>query len=52
VQTVEKLGEVPVVEAYPLLWESQGASQAELGAKRSFEGASMWKLHVGARGKS
>jgi alkanesulfonate monooxygenase SsuD/methylene tetrahydromethanopterin reductase-like flavin-dependent oxidoreductase (luciferase family) len=41
-----ELAEIPVVEAYPLLWEGRGVDAAQMSPRRSFEGQALWKLHV------
>jgi alkanesulfonate monooxygenase SsuD/methylene tetrahydromethanopterin reductase-like flavin-dependent oxidoreductase (luciferase family) len=36
----------PVV-AYPRQWKEEGASDRQVGTKRSFDAAPLWRLHVG-----
>ena len=40
------------VEAYPRSWQERGATNAQMGARRSVDAAALWRLHVsgGSRG--
>lgn len=51
-QHVPPIAEVPPepVEAYPVLWEQQGANSGEWGARRALDANSLWRLHVGKGG--
>jgi alkanesulfonate monooxygenase SsuD/methylene tetrahydromethanopterin reductase-like flavin-dependent oxidoreductase (luciferase family) len=41
-----ELNEIPVVDAYPRVWEQKGEEKSHLGPKRAIEGPALWKLHV------
>jgi hypothetical protein len=41
----------PVV-AYPRQWKEEGASERQVGTKRSLDAAPLWRLHVGQPGQS
>lgn len=38
------------IEAYPVLWETEGLEQRELGPKRALDANPLWRLHVGGVG--
>jgi alkanesulfonate monooxygenase SsuD/methylene tetrahydromethanopterin reductase-like flavin-dependent oxidoreductase (luciferase family) len=40
----------PVVDAYPRLWERDGAGDEQVGTQRALDAASLWRLHVGSQG--
>jgi alkanesulfonate monooxygenase SsuD/methylene tetrahydromethanopterin reductase-like flavin-dependent oxidoreductase (luciferase family) len=46
IEPIERVRPDPV-EAYPVLWQNQGAGRDELGAQRAPDVAQMWRLNVG-----
>lgn len=52
-QHIEPIQEAPAepIEAYPVLWERQGADSKDWGARRALDAGSLWRLHIGKSGK-
>jgi hypothetical protein len=38
--------EPEVVESYPRIWKKDGAGDENVGVRRAFDAASLWRLHV------
>jgi alkanesulfonate monooxygenase SsuD/methylene tetrahydromethanopterin reductase-like flavin-dependent oxidoreductase (luciferase family) len=41
----------PVIESYPRLWQQEGVTDQQIGARRALDAASLWRLHVGSGAK-
>jgi alkanesulfonate monooxygenase SsuD/methylene tetrahydromethanopterin reductase-like flavin-dependent oxidoreductase (luciferase family) len=41
------IADVPVIDAYPKLWQQEGITEQQVGSRRALDAASLWRLHVG-----
>jgi hypothetical protein len=43
--------EPEAVVAYPRLWQQEGVTEQQVGARRALDAASLWRLHVAGGAK-